>query len=194
MYEEIFKTIINKPDENLFTTGTVVTVNPLTIELLPGDTPIPCIAISSLIGAAVGSRLILLRYGKQFVALGVVWDAFAGGWTNWTPGLTWTGTPPGNLTVNARYIILGKTCHIAIYLESTDGNGATNLMISLPTNALTADTDITYVLSAYQKVNTTWTPILAYTNVWQDIQFLNFVACTDGVACGLRITGFYEIV
>jgi len=64
--------ILNKKESNNTLIASVVTVSPLTVELIPGDNPIPVIATSNLSGLKAGSRVVLQRYGKQFIATNVI--------------------------------------------------------------------------------------------------------------------------
>lgn len=112
-----------------------------------------------------------------------------GEWKDWTPTLVWTGTPPSPVTKTARYCIIGKTLFFNVYVTSPDGNGATNLTISLPDKPKE-----NCIATAQQGVGTTWTgPLCVLNATAQQIQFRSISACTNAVACYFRITGQYEI-
>lgn len=72
MYNKIMDSILNKKEESLINIATVVTVNPLTIKFPPDTTAIPAISLTNLIGIAINSRVVTLRYGKQFIVFGVI--------------------------------------------------------------------------------------------------------------------------
>jgi len=73
---EIYDAILNPKQGRLFTVGTVYTVDPFAV-ILDGDTTaIPCQSLTGLLGLKVGSRVVLLRYGKQYIAVGVIGKSF----------------------------------------------------------------------------------------------------------------------
>lgn len=74
MYQNLFKHIMNPQPEKLFYTATVVTVNPLTVELIPDDVAIPATSTTQLLGLKVGSRVVLVRIYTQFIAIAVIGD------------------------------------------------------------------------------------------------------------------------
>jgi len=70
---ELISLILNKKNEQVLLTGTVTALTPnLTVELVPDDTSIIVIPITSLIDIKIGSRLLLARFGKQFIAIAVI--------------------------------------------------------------------------------------------------------------------------
>lgn len=75
MFKDIFTSIINKADINLFATGTVYTVEPLTVKLIPDDAAIQVKHLMSVKDLIVGSRLLLLRFGRQFIAIGAIGES-----------------------------------------------------------------------------------------------------------------------
>jgi hypothetical protein len=71
--DKILKSILNKKiEEQQFLTGTVSTLSPLKIRLYPGDNEINVVATSNLINVKVGSRLLLIKFQNQFIALSVI--------------------------------------------------------------------------------------------------------------------------
>lgn len=62
------------PKEGLknFYTGIVVTLYPFTFKLVASDSAVPAILTSSLVGLAVGKKVLLTRIENQFVVLSVI--------------------------------------------------------------------------------------------------------------------------
>lgn len=58
--------------ERVFVMGTVSSVDPLTVILDGDSTAIPCFSIVDLMEAHEGSRVILLRLGRQYVIVGAI--------------------------------------------------------------------------------------------------------------------------
>jgi hypothetical protein len=69
---KIIDSIINKKEEKTISIATVVTVNPLTIKFPPDTTAINAIATSSLYNISIGSRVLCLRYNKQYLVTAVI--------------------------------------------------------------------------------------------------------------------------
>lgn len=57
---------------NDFLTGTVYTLSPLTVKIIPTDDAINVVSTSNLLGIQTGSRVLLLRYLDQFIAIAVI--------------------------------------------------------------------------------------------------------------------------
>ena len=69
---EIYRAILNPKREQLFFVGTVTGTEPLQVRL-DGDTAdVPATNTSGGFFAAEGDRVVLLKYGKQFLCLGVI--------------------------------------------------------------------------------------------------------------------------
>src|SRR4030042_3463940 len=68
----IFDTIINRKQEQKTLIGTVETVSPLTVTLIPDDTPLPAICTAGLLGLKIGSRVVLQKFGNQFIAIAII--------------------------------------------------------------------------------------------------------------------------
>lgn len=69
---EIYRAILNPKREQLFFVGTVTGTEPLQVRL-DGDTvDVPATNTSGGFFAAEGDRVVLLKYGKQFLCLGVI--------------------------------------------------------------------------------------------------------------------------
>lgn len=69
---DIFDFIINQKKENQFFTGIVSSLSPLSVKIYPLDDAILCKATTGLIGLKVGSNVILLKIGNQFIATNVI--------------------------------------------------------------------------------------------------------------------------
>lgn len=112
---------------------------------------------------------------------------------DWIPTLTWTGTPPLTPIVVAKYKQIGSTVNFNLSITSTDGNGSSQLTITLPIAPKVNSTTIP--LNAQEKVNTTWTNPLAYIlDSGSLIQFRSFSTATDNVALEVLVSGSYEVV
>ncbi len=115
-------------------------------------------------------------------------------WATWTPTLTWTtATPEGSPSTLARYCTIGKTVFFKFQYVATDGNGATNLNISLPV----APKDIgghVNPIESIQMVNTTYSDPHGYVrDALGALYFKSFAICTDGQAIDISCSGHYEI-
>lgn len=109
------------------------------------------------------------------------------------PTLTFTGTPPASITTVARYTEIGSRVFFDISLSSADGNGATDLQISLPKTP--KDNNGVISVSAQEKVDTTWSNPIAYIDddSGNGIEFRNFSTATDTVAWEMIVSGNYEV-
>ena len=114
-------------------------------------------------------------------------------WDDYTPTLTFTGTPPGSITTVARYNRIGHTVSVNISLSSADGNGATDLQISLPVTP--RDNNSIIAVNSLEKVDTTWSNPLGYIDDdgGNGIEFKSFSTATDAVAWEMIVTGSYEV-
>jgi hypothetical protein len=63
---------LNKNNESNYLTGTVSSLNPLQVKIIPTDDSINVVPTSNLHGVAVGSRLLLTKLQDQFIALCVI--------------------------------------------------------------------------------------------------------------------------
>ena len=68
----IFNYIIPKRPDNQFVTGTVSSLSPLQVKLYPDDSPITCKATTGLYGLKVGSNVVLMKIGNQFLIVNVI--------------------------------------------------------------------------------------------------------------------------
>jgi hypothetical protein len=68
----MYDLFLNKTKEKEDFIGTVVSLNPLMVELIPGDNPIPAIETSTLFGIGVSSRILLKKIGNIFIATNVI--------------------------------------------------------------------------------------------------------------------------
>ena len=72
MYKKLRDKILNKKTEPQILIGTVYSLDPFKVTLVPSDTPIPVVASSGLYGVAVGSRVVLQRFLNQFIAIDIL--------------------------------------------------------------------------------------------------------------------------
>lgn len=111
-------------------------------------------------------------------------------WANWSPTLTWTGGTPTGFTNVFRWTQIGKTVFFVATIYATDGNGATNLTISLPVQSENAT-----VFTGYQRVDLTY-----YNDIDPSVQitsstliFVVFHTATAGKTFAVRVSGLYEV-
>lgn len=71
MYNKIRDKILNSKKESNILIATVTQVDPLLVELIPDDSPIPAINTNHLF-IEVGSRIILQKFLNQFIAIAVI--------------------------------------------------------------------------------------------------------------------------
>jgi hypothetical protein len=115
-------------------------------------------------------------------------------WTTWTPTLVWTTATPINATVIAKYIQIGKVVYFSLFIQSSNGNGTTNLTIGLPINPLA--NSMYPSVNSFQIVSSTKTnPIAAIDDggVNNRIYFYNFATATAGNSLSIVCTGFYPV-
>lgn len=68
----IKESILNKKSQDTYFTGTVSSLNPLKVKLYPGDDEIPVVATSNLLGIQTGSRLVLIKFQNQLIAIALI--------------------------------------------------------------------------------------------------------------------------
>lgn len=73
---DIFDFIINKKQESQFFTGIISDLSPLSVKIYPLDDAILCKATTNLIGLQLGSNVILLKIGNQFIITNVIGDYY----------------------------------------------------------------------------------------------------------------------
>lgn len=69
---DFFKYILNKKQETMFFTGVVSALSPLGVKIYPGDSAITCKTLTHLVGLKVGSNVLLIKIGSQFIIIGVI--------------------------------------------------------------------------------------------------------------------------
>lgn len=72
MNNKFFKYIINKKYTNQFVTGIVSALTPLSVKIYPGDDAILCKSVTHLVGLKVGSNVIIMKIGSQFIIIAVI--------------------------------------------------------------------------------------------------------------------------
>lgn len=71
--QEILKNIINKDQDQQFLTGTISQVTPSITVILSGDvTSLPAISFNNLLNPTIGNRVVLLKYEKKLIILGII--------------------------------------------------------------------------------------------------------------------------
>lgn len=72
--EVLFQSMKKKKStqKNDFSIGVVVSVSPLKVRLYGSSVSIPCQSLTSLLNLEVGCKVVLLKYGKQYIAVGVI--------------------------------------------------------------------------------------------------------------------------
>jgi hypothetical protein len=72
VYKKLRDKILNKKIEPNILIGTVDSLNPLMVTLITGDTAIPVVETTGLIGLKIGSRVVLQRFLNQFIAIAII--------------------------------------------------------------------------------------------------------------------------
>lgn len=57
--------------------GTVSSLSPLKVQLVPNDTELPVVPTSALLGIDIGSRIVLERFSKLFIGIAVIKDSLS---------------------------------------------------------------------------------------------------------------------
>jgi hypothetical protein len=115
----------------------------------------------------------------------------------WTPTLTWTTADPASVSTTAKYVIQNGICYFYFKTTSADGNGATQLTVTLPT--IPKDLNNFVPVAGYQLVDSTYSNPQAYldtadsTGANRVLTFQNFSTCTDAKTCTVVCAGFYEM-
>lgn len=72
MYKKLRDKILNKKVEQNTLIGTVDSLSPFKVTLIPGDTAIPVVYTTNLNGVCVGSRIVLQKFLNQFIGIAVL--------------------------------------------------------------------------------------------------------------------------
>lgn len=122
-------------------------------------------------------------------------DTIGKAWAAWTITAVWGTATPASVTSVSRWTQAGRVVYFALYINSTDSNGATSLTISLPVTPSHPGINTAFTaFQIYGASGTSYIDPLAYLNEATDkIQFLNFQAGTDGQRIAVRVQGFYEV-
>jgi hypothetical protein len=67
--------ILNKKESNFFT-GIIYDLDPLQVLIYPADDAINCKATNGLLGLSVGSNVILMKIGNQFIITSIIGNSF----------------------------------------------------------------------------------------------------------------------
>jgi|GEM_PF-5448445 len=68
--------ILNKNPDRQFFTGIVYDLDPLQVKIYPDDSAINCKATNGLLGLSVGSNVVLLKIGNQFIITQIIGNPF----------------------------------------------------------------------------------------------------------------------
>lgn len=116
---------------------------------------------------------------------------------SWTPTLTWTTATPTVSTVARAYLIDG-ICYFYFNTSGTDGAGATNLTITLPTRP--ADLNYHQACEGYTLIDTTYADAKPYIDMLDNtaanrvIEFNGTTGTfTDDKAFAVCVSGWYEV-
>jgi hypothetical protein len=71
-YDLIKSKIKNRPIENNILIGTVSSLNPLRVTIIPGDTAVPAVSTTNLNGIVAGSRIVLQKMLNQYIAIAIL--------------------------------------------------------------------------------------------------------------------------
>jgi hypothetical protein len=119
-----------------------------------------------------------------------VWEG--DGWHNWVPSLSWTTGNPVTPTTKARYMIQNHTLFFNVYITSSDGNGATDLVIPLPFPP--KDNDAFVGVNASELVGANFSVMGGYIDDGaSNIEFSNFQPATAENGLQIIVSGQYEI-
>lgn len=72
---DLWQLILNKP-ANQFFTGVVSSISPLQVKIYPLDGAINCKSTTGLLGLCVGSNVILMKIGSQFIITQIIGSPF----------------------------------------------------------------------------------------------------------------------
>lgn len=115
-------------------------------------------------------------------------------WANVTPTLSWTGATPNGIMGIYRYLKIGKTCFIKVYIDGSDGNGATNLTITLPDSSFNAAGWGATCLAGAERTNAvSYYPLPYIEGSSRAITFEKFNTLVDGASFIIEISGCYEL-
>lgn len=70
--DNVFKYILNTKHESQFVTGIVSALSPLSVKIYPSDDAILCKFVTGLYELKVGSNVIMLKVGTQFIITNII--------------------------------------------------------------------------------------------------------------------------
>ncbi|RPJ79859.1 MAG: hypothetical protein EHM20_00270 [Alphaproteobacteria bacterium] len=101
--------ILNKNHDNKFFTGIVYDLDPLQVLIYPADDPINCKATSGLLGLSVGSNVIMMKIGNQFIITNIIGNPFNDNIIlNRNSTQTVTTTDQTKIEFNSQKILIGS--------------------------------------------------------------------------------------
>jgi hypothetical protein len=118
-------------------------------------------------------------------------------WQTWIPTLTWVTAIPVGVTTIARYKVIGKTVFYKLKIKATDGNGATGITISLPSDCIPKTNDLmnyVYNIVAVNSVASASRAVFLRDNgVNNDLYYYYMGTATAGQTLQINMEGIYEI-
>jgi hypothetical protein len=106
---DIYDYIINKKPDNKFFTATVYDLDPLQVKIYPDDGAINCKATTGLLGLSVGSNVVLMKIGNQFVITQIIGNPFVDSiMINRNSTQTITDTNQAKVQFNSQKALIGS--------------------------------------------------------------------------------------
>lgn len=119
-------------------------------------------------------------------------------WLEWTPVLSFTGGSPSAIANGAYCLLDNGLVLYTLSLSTSDGDGATDLSVLLPTPVADIDMDVP-AQHGQQFIDGTPSACLPYVDQADDtfenrkLKFRGFGTWTSARACSLRVSGFYFV-
>jgi hypothetical protein len=118
-----------------------------------------------------------------------------GGYQTYTPAITWATSTPTGIAIKARYRKIGKSCHVMLRIDCTDGNGTTGLTVPLPSELIPKTRNGYPIATCW--VQKSGSAALNYAYVTDDgltqlIKFYNFGTANAGSALVIDLSVWYE--
>lgn len=99
--------------------------------------------VVSAVSVATGTTTVTVTGGSDYslanAAIGANYHSYAAnpqgwpGWFNWSPTLVgWSGTP----TVQARFNVVGKICHLAVFISGTSNANSTTFTLPIAVSSI----------------------------------------------------------
>ena len=117
-------------------------------------------------------------------------------WQQWTPDLSFAGGSPDAVATGSYCLLENGLVLYTLSVSTSDGDGATDLSVSLPTPVADIDMDIP-AQHGEQVIDGTPSECLPYVDQADDtfenrkLKFRSFGTWTGTTECSLRVSGFY---